>query len=107
MAHLYSQLPNLGGGRMSLTLVNLFTVPPGEEDAFEARFKAVCEQLDGMPGFEGTELHRNAAFVAPETVLPPSPPAAPATEAVRMIAPPSGMTGMACCIRKNAPFTLT
>ena len=24
-----------------------------------------------------------------------------------MIAPPSGMTGMACCIRKNAPFTLT
>jgi heme-degrading monooxygenase HmoA len=45
---------------MSLTLVNLFTVPAGEEDAFEARFKAVCEKLDGMPGFEGTELHRNA-----------------------------------------------
>ncbi|HXQ17557.1 MAG TPA: antibiotic biosynthesis monooxygenase family protein [Caulobacteraceae bacterium] len=45
---------------MSLTLVNLFTVPPGEADAFEARFKAVCAALDGMPGFEGTELHRNA-----------------------------------------------
>jgi len=45
---------------MSLTLVNLFTVPAGEEDAFEARFKAVCEKLGGMPGFEGTELHRNA-----------------------------------------------
>jgi hypothetical protein len=45
---------------MSLTLVNLFTVPAGEEDAFEARFKAVCEKLHGMPGFEGTELHRNA-----------------------------------------------
>ncbi|MEJ0065375.1 MAG: antibiotic biosynthesis monooxygenase family protein [Caulobacteraceae bacterium] len=45
---------------MSLTLVNLFTVPAGEEDAFEARFKTVCEKLEGMPGFEGTELHRNA-----------------------------------------------
>jgi heme-degrading monooxygenase HmoA len=45
---------------MSLTLVNLFTVPEGEADAFEARFKAVCETLGGMPGFEGTELHRNA-----------------------------------------------
>jgi quinol monooxygenase YgiN len=45
---------------MSLTLVNLFTVPEGEADAFEARFKAVCEKLGGMPGFEGTELHRNA-----------------------------------------------
>jgi hypothetical protein len=45
---------------MSLTLVNLFTVPAGEEDAFQARFQSVCEKLDGMPGFEGTELHRNA-----------------------------------------------
>ena len=50
---------------MSLTLVNLFTVPAGEEDAFEARFKAVCEKLDGMPGFEGTELHRNAGVGDP------------------------------------------
>ena len=50
---------------MSLTLVNLFTVPPGEEDAFEARFKAVCEKLEGMPGFEGTELHRNAGVGDP------------------------------------------
>ena len=39
-------------------------------------------------------------------VLPPRPPFAPATEAVRMIAPPSGMTGMACLIRKYAPLTL-
>lgn len=45
---------------MSLTLINLFTVPPGEEDAFAARFKTVCENLAGMPGFEGTELHRYA-----------------------------------------------
>jgi hypothetical protein len=45
---------------MSLTLVNLFTVPPGEEDAFAARFKTVVENLAGMPGFEGTELHRYA-----------------------------------------------
>ena len=50
---------------MTLTLVNLFTVPAGEEDAFEARFKAVCEALEGMPGFEGTELHRNAGVGDP------------------------------------------
>ena len=40
-------------------------------------------------------------------MLPPRPPLAPATDAVRMIAPPSGMTGIACLIRKNAPLTLT
>ena len=50
---------------MSLTLVNLFTVPPGEEDAFAARFSAVVEKLEGMPGFEGTELHRNAGVGDP------------------------------------------
>jgi hypothetical protein len=50
---------------MTLTLVNLFTVPAGEEDAFEARFKVVCEALGGMPGFEGTELHRNAGVGDP------------------------------------------
>jgi hypothetical protein len=50
---------------MTLTLVNLFTVPAGEEDAFAARFKAVCEALEGMPGFEGTELHRNAGVGDP------------------------------------------
>src|SRR6202022_4425015 len=37
---------------------------------------------------------------------PPRPPFAPTTEAVRMIAPPSGMTGMACLTRKNAPLSL-
>jgi len=50
---------------MSLTLVNLFTVPAGEEDAFAARFKAVVENLGGMPGFEGTELHRYAGVGDP------------------------------------------
>jgi heme-degrading monooxygenase HmoA len=50
---------------MSLTLVNLFTVPPGEEDAFAARFKTVVESLAGMPGFEGTELHRYAGVGDP------------------------------------------
>jgi quinol monooxygenase YgiN len=50
---------------MSLTLVNLFTVPPGEEDAFAARFAAVVEKLEGLPGFEGTELHRNAGVGDP------------------------------------------
>jgi heme-degrading monooxygenase HmoA len=45
---------------MSLTLVNLFTVPAGEEDAFAARFKTVVENLSGVAGFEGTELHRHA-----------------------------------------------
>lgn len=45
---------------MSLTLVNLFTVPAGEADNFLARFKATAERLGDLPGFGGTELHRNA-----------------------------------------------
>jgi Antibiotic biosynthesis monooxygenase len=50
---------------MSLTLVNLFTVPPGEEDAFVARFKGVVGSLAGTPGFESLELHRNAGVGDP------------------------------------------
>jgi heme-degrading monooxygenase HmoA len=50
---------------MSLTLVNLFTVPAGEEDDFVARFKGVVGSLTGMPGFEGLELHRNAGVGDP------------------------------------------
>jgi heme-degrading monooxygenase HmoA len=50
---------------MTLTRVNLFTVPLGEGDAFEARFKAVYEKLDGMAGFGGTELHRNVGIGDP------------------------------------------
>jgi hypothetical protein len=44
---------------MSLTLVNLFTVPEAEADAFVERFKATAERCVGVAGFEGTELHRN------------------------------------------------
>jgi hypothetical protein len=45
---------------VSLTLVNLFPVPAGDEGAFEARFNAVCERLGGAPSSEGREPHRNA-----------------------------------------------
>jgi Antibiotic biosynthesis monooxygenase len=44
---------------MSLTLVNLSTVPAGEADAFVERFRATAERCVGVAGFEGTELHRN------------------------------------------------
>ena len=44
---------------MSLTLVNLFTVPAAEADSFVERFKATAERCAGVAGFEGTELHRN------------------------------------------------
>jgi len=50
---------------MSLTLVNLFTVPPEEEENFVARFKAMAERCADLPGFEGTELHRNAGVGDP------------------------------------------
>ena len=45
---------------MSLTLINLFTVPPEEAEAFLGRFKAMAEQLQGVDGFEGTDLNRYA-----------------------------------------------
>ena len=44
---------------MSLTLVNLFTVPEAEADNFVDRFKATAERCVGVAGFEGTELYRN------------------------------------------------
>jgi heme-degrading monooxygenase HmoA len=50
---------------MSVTLVNLFTVPAGEEDAFAARFAATVEACKGIPGFVKTELHRNAGVGDP------------------------------------------
>ena len=50
---------------MSLTLVNLFSVPPDEADAFAERFRAVAEKLEGLAGFERTELHRNAGVGDP------------------------------------------
>jgi quinol monooxygenase YgiN len=50
---------------MSLTLVNLFTVPAGEEEAFAARFKATVDACKDMPGFVATELHRNAGVGDP------------------------------------------
>ncbi len=50
---------------MSLTLINLFTVPEGEADAFVERFKATAERLAGIDGFEGTDLHRNAGVGDP------------------------------------------
>jgi hypothetical protein len=45
---------------MSVTLVNLFTVPPDQADGFVERFRAMAEALQNIDGFEGTELHRNA-----------------------------------------------
>ena len=45
---------------MSLTLVNLFTVPEDEADSFVARFKETADRCAGIAGFEGTELHRNS-----------------------------------------------
>ena len=50
---------------MSYKLINLFTVPAGEEEAFLARFKAIAERFAGQPGFGGTELHRNAGVGDP------------------------------------------
>ncbi len=50
---------------MSLTLINLFTVPPAEADGFLDRFKATAAALADMPGFQGTELHRNAGVGDP------------------------------------------
>lgn len=50
---------------MSLTLVNLFSVPTDEADAFVERFRATAEKLQGIAGFEGTELHRNAGVGDP------------------------------------------
>ncbi|HEY2749815.1 antibiotic biosynthesis monooxygenase family protein [Phenylobacterium sp.] len=50
---------------MSLTLVNLFSVPPEEADAFVERFKATAEKLQAIAGFEGTELHRNTGVGDP------------------------------------------
>jgi heme-degrading monooxygenase HmoA len=44
---------------MSLTLVNLFTVPAEEAESFVARFRATVEKFSDLPGFGGTELHRN------------------------------------------------
>ncbi|HEY3886939.1 MAG TPA: antibiotic biosynthesis monooxygenase family protein [Caulobacteraceae bacterium] len=45
---------------MSLTLVNLFTVPEEEAENFVARFKETADRCAGIAGFEGTELHRNS-----------------------------------------------
>ena len=45
---------------MSLTLVNLCTVPPEEAESFVARFKANTERLGHLPGFGGTNLHINS-----------------------------------------------
>ena len=50
---------------MSLTLINLFTVPQGEAEAFLGRFKATAEALQGGAGFEGTDLHRLAGVGDP------------------------------------------
>ena len=50
---------------MSLTLINLFTVPEEEADGFAARFKAIAERFADAPGFGGTELHRNAGVGDP------------------------------------------
>jgi heme oxygenase (mycobilin-producing) len=50
---------------MSVTLVNLFTVPPEEEANFVDRFKAMAERCEGLAGFERTELHRNAGVGDP------------------------------------------
>ena len=47
---------------MSLTLINLFTVPEDEAPAFLERFRATAERLAGIDGFEGTDLHRNAGI---------------------------------------------
>jgi heme oxygenase (mycobilin-producing) len=44
---------------MSVTLINLFTVPAEEEAGFLERFKATAERLKDLPGFGGTNLHRN------------------------------------------------
>jgi heme-degrading monooxygenase HmoA len=50
---------------VSLTLINLFTVPPEEADAFQGRFAAMTEALQGVDGFEGTDLHRYAGVGDP------------------------------------------
>lgn len=50
---------------MSLTLINLFTVPPEEADAFVGRFTAMARQLQGVEGFEGTDLNRYAGVGDP------------------------------------------
>jgi hypothetical protein len=50
---------------VSLTLINLFTVPPEESDAFQARFAAMTEALRDVDGFEGTDLNRYAGVGDP------------------------------------------
>jgi quinol monooxygenase YgiN len=45
---------------MPMTLINLFTVSPEQEEGFVARFTATAEALKGLPGFLGTDLHKNA-----------------------------------------------
>ncbi|HEX3920268.1 MAG TPA: antibiotic biosynthesis monooxygenase family protein [Caulobacteraceae bacterium] len=50
---------------MSVTLINLFTVPAEEADAFAARFQATVETLRSLDGFERTELHRNSGVGDP------------------------------------------
>ena len=50
---------------MSLTLINLFTVPAEEADAFAERFKTIAERFADAPGFGGTELHRNSGVGDP------------------------------------------
>ncbi|HEY2709444.1 MAG TPA: antibiotic biosynthesis monooxygenase family protein [Caulobacteraceae bacterium] len=50
---------------MSVTLINLFTVPPGGEDAFLARFQEMAARCEGLPGFVRTELHRNLGAADP------------------------------------------
>ena len=45
---------------MPMTLINLFTVSPEQEESFVTRFKATAEALQGLPGFLGTDLHKNA-----------------------------------------------
>jgi predicted PurR-regulated permease PerM len=47
---------------VSMTLINLFAVGPEHEEGFVARFKATAEALRDLPGFLGTDLHRNAGI---------------------------------------------
>jgi heme-degrading monooxygenase HmoA len=47
---------------MSVILINPFTMPAGEVDAFVERFTGFVQAAAGAPGFIGTELCRNVGI---------------------------------------------
>ena len=47
-----------GNGNGSVTLINLFEVPPGDDDDFIANWERARDHLSRRPGYLDTKLHR-------------------------------------------------